>query len=167
MKSFTVVAVAFALIVACAQAQSIDECLQQDSISCVQKSLFRKAREFFDKDNFEIVAGVSLVKAEGKERASRSGKDLVYEQEIDQASSVADRQSALENFVGEEVGDFFSGRSLRVSLVMDILLLLLFFFLLYSTYFFFFDNVVQLRRKTSVWDVLLCDATVLKFYRLF
>lgn len=112
MKSFALLFVV--ALAAVASAQSIDECLQQDSISCVQKSLFRKAKEFFEKDSFELVSGVSLVKAKS-DRSSRSGKDLVYEQEIDQAPSVAERQSALENFVGEEVSDFFSGRSLRVS----------------------------------------------------
>ncbi|OXU22418.1 hypothetical protein TSAR_010529 [Trichomalopsis sarcophagae] len=112
MKSFAVLFVV--ALAAAASAQSIDECLQQDSISCVQKSLYRKAKEFFDKDSFELVTGVSLVKAKS-DRSSRSGKDLVYEQEIDQAPSVAERQSALENFVGEEVSDFFSGRSLRIN----------------------------------------------------
>ncbi|XP_058793664.1 uncharacterized protein LOC131665642 [Phymastichus coffea] len=111
MKAFVFVAVA---ILACAHAQSIDECLQQDSISCVQKSLFRKAKEFFDSENLEIATGVSLVKSTA-DRNSRSGKNLVYEQEINQANDVAERQSALENFVGDEVGDFFSGRSLRIN----------------------------------------------------
>lgn len=112
MKAF--VFVAAVAILACAQAQSIDECLNQDSIACVQKSLFRKAKEFFDKDSFELVTGVSLVKSKA-DRSSRSGKNLVYEQEIDGANDVTERQSALENFVGDEVSDFFSGRSLRVS----------------------------------------------------
>jgi hypothetical protein len=112
MKSFAfVVIIAFAVA---ASAQTIDECFRQDSISCVQKSLFRKAKEFFERDSFDLVSGISLVKTKS-DRSSRSGKDLMYEQEIDQATGITERQSALENFVGEEVTDFFSGRSLRVS----------------------------------------------------
>lgn len=112
MKVFAFVFLSVALVLA--SGQTIDNCLQQDSISCLQKSLFRKAREFFDKDNFDLIDGVSLVKAKDG-RSARSGKNIMYEQEIEQANSVVDRQSALENFVGEEVGDFFSGRSLKVN----------------------------------------------------
>lgn len=94
--------------------QSIDECLQKDSISCVQKTLFRKAKEFFGRESFELVNGVSLVKATEEGRGARSGKDLVYEQEVEKAAGVAERQSALENFVGDEVSEFLTGRSLKV-----------------------------------------------------
>ena len=98
-------------IVVLASGQSIDECLTKDSISCVQRSLYRKAKEFFGKESFDIISGVSLVKAT---RSSRSDKEVLYDQEIESANNVAERQSALENFVGEEVSDFFAGRSLKV-----------------------------------------------------
>lgn len=102
------------LTVVVAGGQSLDDCLQSDSISCVQKSLYRKAKEFFDKDSLELFTGVSLVKNE-QGRGSRSGKELMYEQEIDAANSVTDRQNALENFVSEEAGQLLTGRSLRVN----------------------------------------------------
>lgn len=102
------------LTVVVAGGQSLDDCLQSDSISCVQKSLYRKAKEFFDKDSLELFTGVSLVKNE-QGRGSRSGKELMYEQEIDAANSVTDRQNALENFVREEAGQLLTGRSLRVN----------------------------------------------------
>ncbi|KAJ8684342.1 hypothetical protein QAD02_020134 [Eretmocerus hayati] len=111
MKSFSLI-IAFALL-ACAYGQSINECLEKDSISCIQKSLYRKAREFFDKESLEIVSGVSLVKS--NERSAKSGKELVYDQEIDQSLDVAHRQTALESFIGEEVSEFFNGRSLRIN----------------------------------------------------
>lgn len=96
--------------------QSLDDCLQSDSISCVQKSLYRKAKEFFDKDSLELFTGVSLVRnGRSQGRSSRSGKELMYEQEIDSANSVTDRQTALENFVSEEAGELLTGRSLRVN----------------------------------------------------
>lgn len=113
MKLFAIVFLTTAVVLT--TGQSIEDCLQSDSISCVQKSLYRKAKEFFDKDNLELFSGVSLVKnGDGQARSSRTGKELVYDQEIDAANSVADRQSALENFVSEEAGEFLSGRSLRV-----------------------------------------------------
>ncbi|XP_017752399.1 PREDICTED: uncharacterized protein LOC108545370 [Eufriesea mexicana] len=110
------VAVVLTSAVVLAAAQSLEDCLQSDSISCVQKSLYRKAKEFFDEDSLELFSGVSLVKnAEGRGRSSRTSKQLIYEQEIDAADSVADRQSALENFVTEEAGEFLTGRSLRIN----------------------------------------------------
>lgn len=114
-----ILAIASILTVAVAVGQSLDDCLQTDSISCVQKSLYRKAKEFFDKDSLELFAGVSLVRNErGQGRSSRSGKELMYEQEIDSANSVTDRQTALENFVSEEAGQLLTGRSLRVNTII-------------------------------------------------
>lgn len=111
-----ILAIASILTVVVAAGQSLDDCLQSDSISCVQKSLYRKAKEFFDKDSLELFTGVSLVRNERSQgRSSRSGKELMYEQEIDSANSVTDRQAALENFVSEEAGELLTGRSLRVN----------------------------------------------------
>ncbi|CAL7938064.1 unnamed protein product [Xylocopa violacea] len=99
-----------------AAGQSLEDCLQSDSISCVQKSLYRKAKEFFDKDSLELFSGVSLVRnADSLGRSSRTSKELMYEQEIDAANNVADRQSALENFVSDEAGEFLTGRSLKIN----------------------------------------------------
>ncbi|KAK1122756.1 hypothetical protein K0M31_009198 [Melipona bicolor] len=114
MKIFAVVVLTSAVVLA--SGQSLDDCLQSDSISCVQKSLYRKAKEFFDKDSLELFSGVSLVKnADSQGRSSRTSKELMYEQEIDAANSVTDRQSALENFVSDEAGEFLAGRSLRIN----------------------------------------------------
>ncbi|XP_053976717.1 uncharacterized protein LOC128889203 [Hylaeus anthracinus] len=109
---------AFVLLsaMALARGQTMDNCLEKDSISCVQKNLYRRAKEFFDKDSFEIFSGVSLVKsADAQTRGSRTGKELIYDQEIDAANSVSDRQDALVNFVSEGAGEFLTGRSLRIN----------------------------------------------------
>ncbi|KOC70945.1 hypothetical protein WH47_04931 [Habropoda laboriosa] len=114
MKILAVVFLTTALTLAAGQ--TLEDCLQNDSISCVQKSLYRKAKEFFDKDSYELFSGVSLVKnADNQGRSSRTGKDLLYDQEIDTANNVADRQSALESFVSDEAGEFLTGRSLRIN----------------------------------------------------
>lgn len=91
--------------------QSIDECLKQDSISCVQKTLYRTAKEFFAKDKLELVKGVNIVKSNVD---TRSGKELAYDQEMEAASDIAERQNSLENFISDEAGQFLTGRSLRV-----------------------------------------------------
>lgn len=95
--------------------QSIDDCLKQDSISCVQKTLYRTAKEFFGKDKLELVNGVSLVKSNADDRSARSGKELAYDQEIDAANDITERQNTLENFISDEAGQLLTGRSLRVN----------------------------------------------------
>ncbi|CAL1685951.1 unnamed protein product [Lasius platythorax] len=96
--------------------QSIDECLKQDSISCVQKTLYRTAKDFFAKDKLELVNGVSLVKSNSDDRSARSGKELAYDQEIDAANDITERQNTLENFISDEAGQLLTGRSLRINL---------------------------------------------------
>ncbi|EZA55586.1 hypothetical protein DMN91_009106 [Ooceraea biroi] len=96
--------------------QNIDECLKQDSISCVQKTLYRTAKELFAKDKLELVSGISLVKSNTDARSSRSSKELVYDQEMDAANDIVDRQNTLENFISDEAGEFLTGRSLRINL---------------------------------------------------
>ncbi|XP_057340905.1 uncharacterized protein LOC130677980 [Microplitis mediator] len=105
--------VCFSMAVVLISGQDINKCFEQDSISCVQKSLYRKAKEFFTKDSIELFSGVSLVKSAARD--SRGSKDVIYDQEIDAANDVAGRQSALENFVSDEASDFMTGRSLRIN----------------------------------------------------
>ncbi|KYM94433.1 PREDICTED: uncharacterized protein LOC108781233 [Cyphomyrmex costatus] len=93
--------------------QSVDECLKQDSISCVQKTLYRTAKEFFAKDKLELINGISIVKSNVN---ARSGKELVYDQEMDTANDIAERQNSLENFISDEAGQFLTSRSLRINL---------------------------------------------------
>lgn len=114
-------AVAFFAVLAFAAGQSLDDCLQQDSISCVQKSLYRRARAFFEQSTLEIVPGVNLVKSKDNERSARSGEQAVFDQQIETAANVVDRQSALEGFVGEEVDRFMAKRSLKVSISIALL----------------------------------------------
>ena len=94
------------------QAETIEECLQKDSIACVQKSLYKRAKEFFE-GSYELFSGVNLVKR-SKNGGGRSVDGIDYEVEIDRANDVAERQSALENYIGEEISQFFHGRSLKV-----------------------------------------------------
>ncbi|KZC11142.1 PREDICTED: uncharacterized protein LOC107189239 [Dufourea novaeangliae] len=111
MKLFAVVL--FTAVLAYAAGQTIENCLEKDSIGCVQKTIYRRAKELFDTESLEIVSGVTLVKSQ--ERTSRTGKELVYDQEIDTANSVSERQDALVNYVTEEAGEFLAGRSLRIN----------------------------------------------------
>lgn len=111
LKKLLILAIAIVLTAG----QSIDECLKQDSISCVQKTLYRTAKEFFAQDKLELVNGVSLVKSNADDRSARSGKELAYDQEIDAANDITERQNTLENFVSDEAGQLLTGRSLKVN----------------------------------------------------
>lgn len=107
-----------------AKAQQINDCLKQDSISCVQKSVYNSFKDFFNQDNLEIVSGVSLVRnarakqeeATSEEGRSNTGTDIGYDQEINNANDVDERQTALESFVTDGVGTFLTERSLRVNI---------------------------------------------------
>jgi len=116
LKKFLILMTAVVLITG----QSIDECLKQDSISCVQKTLYRTAKEFFAKDKLELINGVSLVKSNAN---ARSGKELAYDQEMEAASDIAGRQNSLENFINDEVEQFLTSRSLRVKKLVKLELL--------------------------------------------
>ena len=102
-----------ALLLGCARAQGVEECLRRDSIACLQEALFRGAKQFFGQDSVELAAGVSLVRS----RADRSAREADLEREVEQARGVAERQDALEGFLGEEIGNFLAGRSLKVSAI--------------------------------------------------
>lgn len=122
MKLITIVCLTTAVVLVAGQ--NLDECLQQDSISCVQKSIYRKAKEFFGKDSLEIVPGINLIRNQDNNldgRNARSSKVLIYDQEIDGANDVAERQNVLESFVGEEASNYFTGRSLRVMFIMSLI----------------------------------------------
>ncbi|KAJ8684343.1 hypothetical protein QAD02_020135 [Eretmocerus hayati] len=104
-------------IFSCARTQRIDECLQRDSISCIQKSFYRGARDFFDRDSFDILPGISLIKSQEDDRSSRKSKALAYEKQIDESSSFMQRQSTLESFIRDGLSDFLTGRSLKIDFV--------------------------------------------------
>ncbi|XP_012522908.1 uncharacterized protein Osi6 [Monomorium pharaonis] len=109
MKKFLILMTAVILTAG----QSIDECLKQDSISCVQKTLYRTAKEFFAKDKIELVNGVSLVNSNAN---ARSAKELTYDQEMEATNDITERQNSLENFISDETRQFLTGRSLRINL---------------------------------------------------
>ncbi|KAL7296197.1 hypothetical protein TKK_0010736 [Trichogramma kaykai] len=114
---FILVTASLLLLFGCCRALTVDECLQKDSITCVQKSLYKRAKELFEKDSYELVAGVSLVKSRRDDgaRSGTGGKAAKYEEEIEKASGIGERQAALENYISEEIGDFFTGRSLKIN----------------------------------------------------
>jgi len=105
--------VSAALILAVAAEESIKDCFNQDSISCIQMSMFRKAREFFDNPEINIIDGLTLVK--GSDRSSRSMS--VDSTAVEQAKSVDDRENALENYVSERAMRFFEERSLNMDVM--------------------------------------------------
>lgn len=95
-------------------ADATNDCLQKDSISCLQLQTYRSLRSFFSQDTIDIFGGLSLVKnAEPKGRSLES-KD--NEAEIAETNDVEKRENILEDFAVNKVMNFFQERSLRWNL---------------------------------------------------
>lgn len=92
--------------------EGFKDCLQQDSISCVQLAIYRKAREFFESPKIELVGGLSFIKPVGRDARS-SNVDGTF---VEQAADVEQRENALENFVTEGAKTFFQERSLNLDM---------------------------------------------------
>lgn len=70
--------------------------------------MYRKAKEFFDQQNINLVGGLSFTKA-----ADRAGKSLEEPvSEVETANTVETRENALENYVMNRAKNFFQERSL-------------------------------------------------------
>lgn len=71
--------------------------------------MYRKAKEFFDQQNINLVGGLSFTKA-----AERAGKSLEEPtvSEVETANTVESRENALENYVMNRAKNFFQERSL-------------------------------------------------------
>lgn len=73
------------------------------------EQVFRRAREFFNQDNIDLVAGLSFAK--NGERGAKS-LNLEPEPEVEAAASVETRENALEDYVVNRAKNFFQERSL-------------------------------------------------------
>jgi hypothetical protein len=93
--------------------ESLQECFQKDSISCLQLMVFRKAKSLFDQQNIDLVGGLSLVKSE-EQRQGKSFSD--NSAEVEAANDVDARENALESFMFENARNFFEERSLKLNI---------------------------------------------------
>lgn len=92
--------------------ENFKDCLEQDSISCVQMTIYRKARAIFESPKIDIFGGLSFVKQAGRDARSANIDDAA----VVSARSVEDRENALENFVTEGAKSFFQERSLNLDM---------------------------------------------------
>ncbi|CAG9808893.1 unnamed protein product [Chironomus riparius] len=100
-------------IVGIATAQEgFKDCLQQDSISCVQLAIYRKAREFFDSPKIELLGGLSFIKPTGRDARSSNVDGTL----VESANDVEQRENALEGFVTDGAKSFFAERSLNLDM---------------------------------------------------
>lgn len=106
------IVLALCIIGAATAQESFKDCLEQDSISCVQMTIYRKAREIFENPKIEIFGGLSFVKQAGRDARSANLDGAV----VEQARSVEDRENALESFVTEGAKSFFQERSLNLDM---------------------------------------------------
>lgn len=107
MKIFIVSCLLISVVFAADEPSNFQDCLEKDSISCVQVAVFRKAKSFFDQQTISLFGGLSLGKSE------RAGKSLDEPTiEIESANTVETRENALENYVLNRAKNFFQERSL-------------------------------------------------------
>lgn len=109
---FSKVVIALCIIGAATAQENFKDCLQKDSISCVQLSIYRKAREFFESPKIDLLAGLSFIKPAGRDARSAN----IDGTEVETANDVEQRESALENFVTEGAKAFFQERSLNLDM---------------------------------------------------
>lgn len=111
--SFTLASIAFFVLISSASSStpntdtSFETCLRKDSISCVQIHVYKKLRALFSKDTIDLLAGFRLVK--GDENGRSAGPD----REIYETKNVIDRQSALEDYIYDQMTNFFQKRSFQ------------------------------------------------------
>lgn len=94
--------------------EPVDNCLQKDSISCLQLQTYRSLRSFFSQDNIELFGGLSLVKNAEPKGRSLDKKD--NDADIAETNDVEKRENLLEDFAVSQVMNFFQERSLRWNL---------------------------------------------------
>lgn len=94
--------------------EPVDNCLQKDSISCLQLQTYRSLRSFFSQDNIELFGGLSLVKNAEPKGRSLDKKD--NDADITETNDVEKRENLLEDFAVSQVMNFFQERSLRWNL---------------------------------------------------
>ncbi|XP_036325224.1 glycine, alanine and asparagine-rich protein [Rhagoletis pomonella] len=87
-----------------------NKCLEADSISCLQLTLFRKAKSFFENPQIEIVGGVSLIKSnEGRQGKSFDDNAIA----VEAAPTVEARTSEMGTYFMNHAKNFFAERSLN------------------------------------------------------
>jgi len=101
--SCVLLSVAFAQTVPSSEQTILQECFDKDSIACVQTTVYRRAREFFDQPNIKLFGGISFAQTN-----ERSAKQL--EPEVEQATSVQAREIALEDYLLNRMKNFFNER---------------------------------------------------------
>lgn len=92
--------------------ENFKDCLQKDSISCVQLSIYRKAKEFFESPKIELIGGLSFIRPAGRDARS-TNIDGTF---VETANDVEQRENALENFVTDGAKSFFQERSLNLDM---------------------------------------------------
>lgn len=90
---------------------AVDDCLQKDSISCLQMQAYKSIRSFFGQDNIELFGGLSLVK--NPEPRARALELNSADVQIAETKDVEKRETILEDFTVQRVANFFDERSLQ------------------------------------------------------
>uniref|UniRef100_A0A1A9VIW0 Uncharacterized protein n=1 Tax=Glossina austeni TaxID=7395 RepID=A0A1A9VIW0_GLOAU len=89
---------------------AFSECLEADSISCLQLTFYRKAKSFFEKPQIEIFGGITLLRdSEGRQAKAIDENALA----VETAPTVEARTTEMSNYLMENVKNFLFERSLN------------------------------------------------------
>lgn len=92
------------------QTGAFTKCLESDSISCLQLTLYRKAKSFFDNPQIEIFGGVSLIKSnEGRQGKALDESALA----VESAPTIEARTTEMGNYMLTNAKNFLAERSLN------------------------------------------------------
>ncbi|XP_055383012.1 keratin, type II cytoskeletal I [Condylostylus longicornis] len=86
-------------------------CLEKDSISCVQLTIFRKAKSFFENPKIELFGGLSLDRTPESVRQGKS----IHDNEIETVHTVEGRNNVMENYFWDKFTGFLQERSLNLN----------------------------------------------------
>jgi hypothetical protein len=89
---------------------TIEECLNKNSLSCIQIQIYRSLKSVFDQDRIDLAAGLSLVREEG---GKNGAEERAAEEQILGAQNFQTRETAIESFVYRKLLTFSHERSIR------------------------------------------------------
>ena len=98
-----------------ASAVTLDECITEDSISCLQVQIYRSIKSLLDQDRIDLIGGLSLFREEDSKNVARAmtTEGITSEEQIRGAHDFESMESAIESFVYQKISVFFQEHSIR------------------------------------------------------
>jgi Protein of unknown function (DUF1676). len=97
-----------------APAMTLDQCLKNDSLSCLRLRIYRSIMSFFDQDRIDLIGGFPLVRERDSknEAKARTTVDTISEEQILGVHDLESMGSAIASFVYQKINAFFQEHSI-------------------------------------------------------